>query len=281
MKTTVLLLVISALCIRAQESATLTVSADANIFGAGHANPPAPAGGGSGSLPPSYSLPPTENRVLTFTDVSGSCSMTVGGGVFGGPDGYYNMASTDIASCGGVSGIRHPGAGFLAGIFLGPTEPTDPAPNILDFNEAGLGTNFPSISPAIGQVFFIGDGLTGTGTGTAQQFLVPASATRLFLGLVDGFGYTGLPGQYQDNSGSFTATFTITPSAPRLSIEVSQVRLCWNSETNKSYQIQYRSESTTNQWADLGAPITGNGATVCTTNDVATPPRFYRVVGVP
>jgi hypothetical protein len=46
-------------------------------------------------------------------------------------------------------------------------------------------------------VFFIGDGRTGSGTGAVQQFIVPAGATRLFLGTVDGFGWN-------TNSGAFS-----------------------------------------------------------------------------
>src|SRR5262249_20324106 len=42
-----------------------------------------------------------------------------------------------------------------------------------------------------------GDGLTGSGAGTPQQFIVPGGATRLFLGTVDGF-------QWSTNSGAFS-----------------------------------------------------------------------------
>lgn len=43
------------------------------------------------------------------------------------------------------------------------------------------------LSPQIQQVFFIGDGLTSGDV--TQQFLIPDSATRLFLGTMDGFGW--------------------------------------------------------------------------------------------
>ncbi|HEY3242752.1 MAG TPA: hypothetical protein VGM03_05305 [Phycisphaerae bacterium] len=42
------------------------------------------------------------------------------------------------------------------------------------------------VMPGLRQPFFIGDGLTGTGSGAVQQFLVPDGATRLFLGTIDG-----------------------------------------------------------------------------------------------
>src|SRR5207245_11623348 len=52
--------------------------------------------------------------------------------------------------------------------------------------------------------------------------------------------------------------------ALRLSIrcsqsDCSQVELCWLSCTNRMYQIQFRSNLATNQWADLGSEIPGGG----------------------
>ena len=71
------------------------------------------------------------------------------------------------------------------------------------------------------QTFFIGDGLTGNGVGAAQQFIVPDGATRLFLGYADGNNYSGAPGQYQDNSGSVTASFQVLAPVPEASTTVS------------------------------------------------------------
>jgi probable HAF family extracellular repeat protein len=54
-------------------------------------------------------------------------------------------------------------------------------------------------------------------------------------------------------------------SYPALSIRLvqSDVELCWNSQTNRSYQLQHRSDLTTNLWSNLGTPVQGNGATNC------------------
>ena len=68
---------------------------------------------------------------------------------------------------------------------------------------------------------------------------------------------------------------------PRLTIEVSQVRICWDSVTNKQYQVQYRSALTTNAWVDLGVPFPGNGTTNCINESVTDPRRFYRVCLLP
>jgi uncharacterized protein (TIGR03382 family) len=66
-------------------------------------------------------------------------------------------------------------------------------------------------------VFFIGDGLTGTGSGAVQDFIVPASASMLFLGYADAFDFGGSaagpglpPGFYSDNVGGLEGTFTIS-----------------------------------------------------------------------
>ncbi len=68
-----------------------------------------------------------------------------------------------------------------------------------------------------------------------------------------------------------------------LTIRVSQVEVCWNSETNVLYQVEGRSEVSTNSWFAVGAPVQGNGGTNCLTDSVGLgqPRRFYRVVTVP
>jgi hypothetical protein len=86
----------------------------------------------------------------------------------------------------------------LIGVFTGSSAPSGSAPAGQDFT--GANTAFTSLSPALNEVFFIGDGLTGTGSGTAQQFVVPAGATRLFLASSDALGAA------YDNAGQFAVT---------------------------------------------------------------------------
>ena len=88
------------------------------------------------------------------------------------------------------------------GVFLGATSPTGGiTPAQLDCS-TGLGLAFTTLSPLVGQMFFIGDGRTtlnlGPSAGTEQASVVPVGATRLFLGSSDGFGWF-------DNSGDLTA----------------------------------------------------------------------------
>jgi hypothetical protein len=95
----------------------------------------------------------------------------------------------------------------LIGVFLDDTQPANPAPS--DFSSS---TSAAVIAPGLRQPFFIGDGLTGTGSGERQQFVVPAGATRLFLGTMDGFGW-------YNNFGSFEVEVSNNCVAPPGAIE--------------------------------------------------------------
>lgn len=65
---------------------------------------------------------------------------------------------------------------------------------------------------------------------------------------------------------------------PVLSVHVADIQVCWTSRTNEIYQVQYRSELTTNMWVDLGVQILGNGTTNCIIDSVLGEPRgVYRV----
>lgn len=193
-------------------AATLTVSAQANIFGAGHSSAP-----GGGQLPPTYSFVPGRGLILTFSNVLGTVSS---GADSCGPDGAQDGPSTDMNSTGGISGIKDSGSGFfLVGVFLGESEPANPSPARLDFSSAYLTEDFSEISPGLNQTFFVGNGFVGTNTQVAQRFVVPEGATRLCLGFADGnptgvnsdqYNYHGSPGYFGDNSGSLTASFEIT-----------------------------------------------------------------------
>jgi hypothetical protein len=98
---------------------------------------------------------------------------------------------------------------FLAGVFLTDAAPSSSAPASLDFSSTAIGRSFTQLSPLLQQTFYIGDGLTGEGTGSIQSFLVPDAATRLFLGIVDGSYFVGGPDYYNNNAGTFSATFEV------------------------------------------------------------------------
>jgi hypothetical protein len=67
--------------------------------------------------------------------------------------------------------------------------PSGSTPAALNFTgTGGIGTDFTTLSPDLDQLFFIGDGLTGTGTGSVQQFNAPAGAATLYLAVADSVG---------------------------------------------------------------------------------------------
>jgi len=193
-------------------SDTLTVDATDDIYASGHSTLPATIY--PGTFPVSASFAADPNEILTFSSVTGSvgCNFVI----TNGPDGpCWPGISTTVTSYGGLSGIDvNQNNMFLVGVFLDATEPSGPGPSVLSYNYGtlgGLNTSDPSFSPALDQVFYIGDGLTGTGTGSQQVFNVPSGADDLYLGFADSFD--SVPSYYADNVGSLTATFAITATA--------------------------------------------------------------------
>lgn len=179
----------------------LLINAKANIFGAGKNVPPDPGGGGGGILPVEIDIS-NWTDYITFSNVIGAVDPW-GYGSYNGPDGGTSFY-TDLNSYEGISGIIHGQKYmFLVGVFLTDSIPSDPAPQRLDFSTTD---NFAELSPSLNQTFFIGDGLTGTGEGTTQKFFIPVGATRLYLGLADGYSFLGDPGWYDDNVGQFSVS---------------------------------------------------------------------------
>lgn len=170
------------------------------------------ASGAGGTIPSAIAITPGTSSA-TFS-ASGSVSLNIGSGnIFTGPDGVGAVPATSSnTGSGSISGITGPGAGYLVGVFLASGGPSGTAPASLDFTSGGIGTSFTSLSPLLDQVFFIGDGLTGNGTGTTQIFNVPTGATQLYLGISDGCGYSGAPSCYSDNAGTYTGTVTLEGS---------------------------------------------------------------------
>jgi hypothetical protein len=187
------------------QTASLYVHAMANIYGAGHLVAPAPAGGGEGLMPSQMQFPAGANFVITITNTTGSIRLDANHSLkeADGNDSF----TTDLSSYGGISGIKAPSVGCLVGVFTSDDAQSNPPPPTLDFTLAGLGTGFTSLAPQLNQLFLLGDGRTGTATGARQVFHVPTNATRFYLGFADGVNFTGLPGNYSDNTGNLIVTF--------------------------------------------------------------------------
>ena len=119
-----------------------------------------------------------------------------------GPEGN-GVSGSNLDSLGGISGYIGP-QGPLVGVFLDDSIPNGVAPAALDFTV--LGTVLDTLSPDLGQVFYIGD---GTSTSGLKEFVAPPGTTRVFFGIPDGFGFGGQPGAYDDNDGSFEITVNL------------------------------------------------------------------------
>ena len=166
-------------------------------------------------LPPFVGVPGTGMRSLRIVDTSGTVYWsTLPPCEADGSEYQFNSVDgTDIRSYDGISGIVHDTrAMFLVGVFCSSEEALDPSPPRQLMNEeAATGLEF---SPLLNQTFFIGDGLTGHGSGQTQTFIAPDGATRLFLGFADAyaFGYpVSDPGWYSDNGGQLQVELTWVP----------------------------------------------------------------------
>ncbi|QOV90808.1 hypothetical protein IPV69_05470 [Humisphaera borealis] len=140
------------------------------------------------------SLPLTGGMSVYFRQTTGQTSYENSGTY--GPDGQTDwIVRQDPAN--GINSTKAP-IMSLVGIFL-----DDRAPNTysqaaeLDFTTENS-RNFSTLSPGLKQVFFIGDGMKSDGT--LQSFVVPAGATRFYMGLMDEKGW------WWDNVGQLQTT---------------------------------------------------------------------------
>jgi hypothetical protein len=133
-----------------------------------------------------------------------------------------------------------------------------------DYIEFGLPGPFPPF-PAVEQLHYI----------------VSNSSTGLRFS-----GIRVVPPLGADVPNQFTHTNVVASflsGTLRPAIRVSEVEVCWESVTNRNYQVQYRSLLTTNIWINIGPSVVGNGTTNCLADKVplGEPQRFYRVLPAP
>lgn len=110
------------------------------------------------------------------------------------------------------------------------------------------------------------------------------TAYMWFSDIPSGVQFTSASGYDYTVRPQFTPT---VPEVPVLSAHFlpgsSQVELCWKSQTNVNYQVQFLMfppSSSPTQWIDLGAPVEGNGSTNCFNDPIhpASIQRIYRLV---
>ncbi len=179
----------------AAQAATITVPATTDIFLASQPSGSTATGFFGTDTAPANSpikLTVTGGATLTF---SASGSTSVDASCFAGPDGgcYGDESGFSPPPANGT--YKGP-SNALIGVFL-PDGVTDVSvgPASLDFTDPA-NISLASQSPLLGQIFFIGDGLTDTGSGATQSFFAPAGATHLYLAVADSYGSSvGNPGE--------------------------------------------------------------------------------------
>jgi len=176
-------------------SGSIAIPATANIFGAGLATPPAPAGHGAGTTPPFIPLPQGTGRILVVSSITGkiTCCDTEQPAPYAGWGGDTG-SGTALYSVGPIGGVHGATRMFLVGVFLRPSKPTGSAP-VGDSNR----------TPGVAQPFAVRPG---------SNVVIPDSASRLFLGFGDGYAFQGDPGYYSDNAGSLHLIYKITVTPP-------------------------------------------------------------------
>jgi hypothetical protein len=183
----VLLLLYVFLCLEAygQSSGTVSVPATANPWRAGgFVLPDDPGGFGIGDVPPEITFAAGLSTKITISAAgSWSCGLASAGPAGGLCGPFPNV---NVFAIGGISGIQISQM-TLVGVFLDSANP----PNVI-------------IGNGIGNVFAIGTGGT---------FDIPATATRLILGMPDectGGGSGSTASCYGDNSGAVTVNYELT-----------------------------------------------------------------------
>lgn len=263
------------------KTTTIINSPKQNIFAAGRSTPPQQSGGGGGLLPMEIPLSPGLNRILFFTAVTGSGNFANGRAGYSFDEDGRNQSSfsTNAFQWNGISGIYATDhIGFLTGCFLTENAPVDPAPPRDVFTDV----DFPSLSPAVAQLFFIGDGKTASGE--SQIFRIPDEATRLFLGFTDSADILGggLPGWYDDNIGQIVSSFRITELDPRLSGVTKAGQKCYVTASNlipgKTYQLMTTSSPSSNLWTSVQAFVSPPAGVYLCEDPLATEvSKLYRL----
>lgn len=183
------------------KEAIVKVDARSDIYSSGAAK----ADGSRGGVMPAELTLAAGAGIVSFPKLIGKASCVAGAGT-DADGGSCAGGDTDLKSAGKLSGIKHhQRTMFLVGVFVGAKLPAK-APPALDFSDGATGTTFARLEPALGQVFWIGDGKPGQPLGDTHDFVVPKGATRLFLGYADGFSFQGSPGAYGDNKGGLEVT---------------------------------------------------------------------------
>jgi hypothetical protein len=199
--------VCAALALAGAASAQITFSVPGTSCPWLSGSPNGTTAGGGGDVAPAQSpvlvsFAVTPGQVLQFINVTGQASNDPLATLSGADGDQFFL--TKFAPENGIGSTRAPRAALM-GTFVGAGVPVSgPNPGDLgnmfmdyQYGAAVADLTAASISAPLQAAFFIGDGLTGTGSGSVQSFVVPAGATRLFLGVMDSFQWANNVGGYQ------------------------------------------------------------------------------------
>jgi hypothetical protein len=166
------------------------------------------ASGQAYNSPVQIAITVVPGSIITLSNVSGQGSndptlpmYNADGTSTAGISVTYDWAATGTSPTEhGMSSINAPHNSII-GVFLTNNLPDTSAystPSMLDFTTQ-TERDYTTLNPTLQQTFYAGTGLTSGGA--QQQFVVPANATRLFLGTMDGH-------EWSNNVGGFNATIT-------------------------------------------------------------------------
>jgi hypothetical protein len=208
---------------------TVTVPGTANPWLAGM--PDGSIAGQGPSIDPGQDIAPAESPVAVTgipIDPGGILEFYISGleshdpadtnpplyGPNGGPDGGFSIVTNENGAQNGIGNISVE-IDALVGVFLDNNQPslfTPPPPS--DFSTQAEQDATP-LDPALRQPFFIGTGTSSTDI--LKQYVVPAGATRLYLGTMDVY-------KWYDNTGGFTVT--VVPEPASLTLLSSGAVIC-------------------------------------------------------
>jgi hypothetical protein len=224
----------------------------------------------------SLDLPQSDTRLVGWTigGIGGHVSLV---------NGINSNVGIDFPAIDGTSQLSFNGGNLVSGTFISQKVSTITGEVYeVSFYVGRLGNGGGGQSLVASAISDSGAVLTNLvavppshGYGSKQVFTFMAASTNTTI-------------KFLDTSTSTVSVDTVLDavSMTRLtgvvSIEVAYLAICWYTKTNTYYQLQFKSEATTNLWTAFGQPVLGTGGRTCLMDrPKGQPKRFYRVMTLP